>query len=188
MILRLQNAADVAAWEEFAQLYGPVIFRVARQRGFQTADADNLIQEVWMAVAKSLSRWLERDDRGSFRAWLLRIAHNEAVDILTERATRTLGHDGSHGERLLQRLSVRNTLSVSIEREYELAVFRRAAEHVQQAVSERTWLAFVRTEVEGVSVQRTAKELGTTAGNIYVSRSRVMARIRAFVEQHEAEE
>ena len=79
LILRLQNADDVAAWEEFAQFYGPVISRVAQQRGFQTADAENLIQEVWMAVAKSLSQWLERADRGSFRAWLLRIAQNEAV-------------------------------------------------------------------------------------------------------------
>jgi RNA polymerase sigma factor (sigma-70 family) len=84
--MRLQNADDVAAWDEFAELYRPIVFRVARKREFQAADAENLVQEVLLAVAQSVSKWIERDDRGSFRAWLLRIAHNEAVDMLEGQA------------------------------------------------------------------------------------------------------
>lgn len=187
LILRLQNADDVVAWEEFAELYGPVVFRAARRRGFQIADAENLVQEVLMAVATSLPRWIERDDRGTFRAWLLRIAHNEAVDMLTERDTRALGQDGDRGRQLLDGVSVRNELSLLIDREYELAVFRRACDCVKQSVAEHTWLAFVLTEVEGKPVQQTAKELGTSEGNVYVSRSRVMARIKQFVKDHEVE-
>jgi RNA polymerase sigma-70 factor (ECF subfamily) len=71
LILRLQDAEDMAAWDEFAKIYGPVVFNVATSRGFQAADADNLVQEVFLAVASSISNWLQRDDRGSFRAWLL---------------------------------------------------------------------------------------------------------------------
>ncbi len=187
LILRLQNADDVAAWDEFSALYGPVVFRVARRRGFQIADAENLVQEVLLAVAQSVSKWFARDDRGSFRAWLLRIAHNEAVDMLTERATRTLGHDGERGRQLLDGISVRNDISSLIDREYELAVFHAAAERVQQSVSESTWRAFWLTEVQGESVEQAAKELRTTKGNIYVSRSRVMARIKELVQEYEAQ-
>lgn len=71
LILRLQNADDLLAWEEFVELYAPVVFRAARARGFQAADADNLVQEVLLAVSQSVTKWLERDDRGSFRKWLL---------------------------------------------------------------------------------------------------------------------
>jgi RNA polymerase sigma-70 factor (ECF subfamily) len=71
LILRIQDAEDKAAWDEFATIYGPVVFSVAMSRGFQAADAENLVQEVFLAVANSISNWLERDDRGSFRAWLL---------------------------------------------------------------------------------------------------------------------
>ncbi len=95
LVLRLQDAKDMAAWDEFAAIYDPVIFNVAKSRGFQAADAENLVQEVFMAVASSVSDWLERDDRGSFRAWLLRIARNAAVDMITQKATRSLGCDGS---------------------------------------------------------------------------------------------
>lgn len=84
LILRLKDAEDMAAWDEFATIYEPVVFNVALSRGFQAADAENLVQEVFMAVAKSISHWLERDDRGSFRAWLLRIARNVAVDMITQ--------------------------------------------------------------------------------------------------------
>ena len=80
LILRLQDAEDMAAWDEFSAIYAPVVFNVATSRGFQAADADNLVQEVFMAVAASVANWLQRDDRGSFRAWLLRIARNASVD------------------------------------------------------------------------------------------------------------
>ncbi len=74
LILRLPNAADVAAWDELVAIYGPLVFRLAVRQGLQPADADDLVQEVFSAVARSVSQWLDRQDRGSFRAWLLRIA------------------------------------------------------------------------------------------------------------------
>ena len=45
LILRLQDADDVAAWEEFVGIYSPVIFRVAAGRGFQSA-ADQVRDSV----------------------------------------------------------------------------------------------------------------------------------------------
>lgn len=186
LIMRLQNADDVAAWAQFTELYGPVVFRVARRRGLQQADAENLVQEVLLAVAQSVSGWIEREDRGRFRAWLLRIAHNEAVNMLTQRATRSLGLDGLQGQHLLDGVAVRNEISSLFDLEYERAVFHLATKHVQESVADETWLAFVLTEVEGESVQQAAQKLGTREGNIYVSRSRVMARIKQFVKEYEA--
>ena len=186
LILRLRNADDMAAWEEFAGLYGPVVFRVARRRGLQAADADNLVQEVLLAVAQSVSRWIDRDDRGSFHAWLLRIAHNEAVDMLHQRATRALGQDGERGQQLLNDVSVRNDISSLIDREYEHELFRWAADRVRQVVSPSTWQAFWLTEVDGQTVQKAAESLRKSTGHIYVSRSRVMARIKELVQEYEA--
>ncbi len=125
------------------------------------------------------------DDRGSFHAWLLRIAHNEAVDMLTQRATRALGQDGERGRKLLDDVSVRNDISSLIDREYERELFRWVAERVQPGVSPQTWQAFLLTEVEGQTVQQAAATLGKSTGHIYVSRSRVMARIKELVQEYE---
>ena len=187
LILRLQNADDVAAWDEFSELYGPVVFRTARARGFQVADAENLVQEVLMAVAQSISQWLDRDDRGSFRRWLHSLARNHAVNMLTQRATRSLGQDGMAAERALNELSMTSEISSLIDLEYERAVFQWAADRVQQTVAEHTWQAFWLTHVKGHSIKEAAQRLKTRPGNIYFGRSRVMTKIQGLVKQYEDE-
>jgi RNA polymerase sigma-70 factor (ECF subfamily) len=187
LILRLQDAEDLAAWDEFAEIYGPVVFIVAIRRGFQAADADNLVQEVFMAVAGSISNWLERDDRGSFRAWLLRIARNSAVDMMTQKATRPLGRDGSEAQFHLANLQAPSELSSALDLEYERTVFQWAAERVRATVAEHTWQAFWLTSIEELSIEAAASQLNTRPGNIYFARSRVMARIKEIVQQYKAQ-
>ncbi|MBL8812394.1 MAG: sigma-70 family RNA polymerase sigma factor [Planctomycetaceae bacterium] len=187
LILRLKNVDDVAAWDEFAAIYGPVVYRVAIGRGFQPADAENIVQEVFLAVANSISSWLERDDRGRFRAWLLRIARNAAVDMLTQRATRALGRDGSDAEAVLASMLAPSEFSSALDLEYERMVFRWAAAQVRESVEAHTWDAFWLTSMEGVTIEVAAERLKTRTGNIYFARSRVMSRIKQLVEQYEAE-
>jgi RNA polymerase sigma-70 factor (ECF subfamily) len=181
LLVRLQDADDIVAWEEFSEIYGPVIYRVALSKGLQPADADDLVQEVFLAVSLSLSKWLARDDRGSFRAWLLRIARNEAIDRLRQRARRDLGCGGSSAEQLLAELPARNEFSDSLDLEYERALFRSAAQRIQQEVAEQVWQAFWLTTVEGISIADAAAQLKTGIGNIYVARSRVMTRIKDLI-------
>ena len=185
LILRLKDAEDMTAWEEFAAIYGPVVFNVAISRGFQPADADNLVQEVFMSVASSVSNWLQRDDRGSFRAWLLRIARNAAVDMITQKATRSLGRDDSEAQVHLANLPAPPELSSALDLEYERTVFQWAAEQVRASVAEHTWQAFWLTCVEKMSVADAAIKLKTRPGNVYFARSRVMARIKEIVQQYQ---
>lgn len=187
LILRLQDAEDVAAWDEFASIYGPVVFKVATSRGFQAADAENLVQEVFMAVANSVSKWLQLDDRGSFRAWLLRIARNAAVDMITQRATRSLGRDDSEAQSLLQNLPAPSELSNALDLEYERTIFHWAIKQVRQSVAEHTWNAFWLTSIEELSVEEAAAKLNTRPGNIYFARSRIMSRIKKLVQQYQVQ-
>lgn len=186
LILRLQDADDVAAWEEFVRIYSPVIFRVAVSRGFQRADAHDIVQEVLLRVARSVSQWLERTDRGSFRAWLLRIARNQTYDLINAKATRSLGTDGQKAEELLAHVPANSDLSSALDFEYEREVFQWAASRVRDSVAQHTWQAFWLTRIEGLSVEEAASELETRPGNIYFARSRVMARIKELVKQFEA--
>ncbi|XZE54323.1 RNA polymerase sigma factor [Planctomycetaceae bacterium SH139] len=185
LILRLQDAEDMAAWEEFAAIYAPVVFNVATSRGFQAADAENLVQEVFMAIAASVSKWLQRDDRGGFRAWLLRIARNAAIDMITQKATRSLGHDGSEVGNHLANVPAPSALPSALDLEYERMVFQWASKRVRESVAEHTWQAFWLTSIEGLSVEAAAAQLDTRPGNIYFARSRVMARIKELVQQHQ---
>lgn len=188
LILRLPNAADVAAWDDFVSIYGPVIFRVARRHGLQPADADDLVQEVFAAVARSVSDWLNRTDRGSFRAWLLTIARNTAVNFLTRRATRPFAGDGGQAERLLDKAAQEaGQLSSEFDLEYRREVFHWAAERVRSTVTEATWEAFRMTHVDEIPIAEASEQLDISVGNIYIARSRVMARLKELVQKFEEE-
>ena len=188
LLLRLQDAADVEAWDSLVAVYGPVVFRMARRQGFQAADADNLVQEVLISVARSVSQWLERKDRGSFRAWLLRIARNQAINLLTRVATRPFELDGEEAERRLDTLQAPDgELSSQFDLEYRREIFQWAADQIRTSVAETTWQAFWLTHIQGIGIAEAADRLGVKVGNIYFARSRVMSRLRVLVKQFEVD-
>jgi RNA polymerase sigma-70 factor (ECF subfamily) len=56
LLVRLGDPGDGAAWEEFVEIYAPLIRRLAAQKGLQDADAEDLIQETFQAVARAIAR------------------------------------------------------------------------------------------------------------------------------------
>ena len=175
----------MTAWDEFAEIYAPVVYRAARRQRLQTADADDLVQEVLAAVAQSVTQWLERDDRGAFRAWLFRIARNTAIDFLTRRKHRPWAEGGDAAGRQLGELEAALDVSGDFDLEYRRELFVRASEIVRQRVSETTWQAFHTTSVLQHPVEQVAQELGISPGSVYIARSRVMKRLQHAVKSFE---
>jgi RNA polymerase sigma factor (sigma-70 family) len=185
LIVRLQGEPDAAAWSEFVGLYRPVVVRLARRRGLQDADADDLAQQVLLAVARAVQRWEPDPARGRFRAWLRRIAENCTVNALTRRP-----HDRASGlteelERLAEIPVPLGEETLELRREYRREVFQWAARAVQPEFHADTWEAFWLTAVQGVTMEDAAAQLGKGVGSIYAARSRVMKRLREKVAEWE---
>src|SRR5262245_55706234 len=177
LIVRLPDAADARAWDDFVGVYAPLVYRLARRHGLQPADADDVVQEVLAAVARSIENWLARPDRGLFRAWLLTIARNLAINALTRPKHRPVGTGNSDvARRLSEQPDCNGDAAGQFDLECRREVFRWAAGQVREEIAERTWQAFWLSTIEEQSIAATAEQLKMSVGSVYIARSRVMAR------------
>jgi RNA polymerase sigma-70 factor (ECF subfamily) len=185
LLIRVRDPADQAAWHEFVEIYRPVILRLARQKGMQEADADDVAQEVLVAVARAVERREHDPKRAKFRTWLNRVAHNAILNALTRGRPDRGSGDSALLPVLDQHESHTGPDSDLLRLEYRREVFRWAVRQVRQEFHQTTWGAFWLTAVEGRAVEVVAEELAKNPGAIYAARSRVMRRIQEKVTEYE---
>ena len=182
LILRLPNKGDIEAWDQFVSIYEPLVYRLARAKGFQDADAQEIVQEVFVAVSRAVERWEPDPARGRFRDWLFRIARNLMINFLTRRKHLPIGSGDSEIAELLENhVDPASEESATFDLQYRREVFRWAAEQVRDQVKERTWSAFWKTSVDGRAIAEVAGDLGMSVGAVHIARSRVLGRLRETV-------
>ena len=180
LIARVKDLGDGAAWDEFLGIYQPVIFRMARRRGLQDADARDVIQQVFLSISMSIEGWTPGDLQPPFRAWLTTIARNAITKALTRRPRDAATGSTSMVE-LLDAQPDPQATTAEILAEARKELIRWATEQIRSEFSEATWNVFWRTAIEGVPIADVAKSTGRSAGAVYVARYRVIARLKEKV-------
>jgi RNA polymerase sigma-70 factor (ECF subfamily) len=74
-LVRLLRAGDERAFETLADRYYPPMLRLATSFVRSRDEADDVIQETWIAVLSGIYRF---EERSSFKTWLFRILVNRA--------------------------------------------------------------------------------------------------------------
>lgn len=190
LIIQVKDPHNRDAWGKFVDLYRPVIHRIAVARGMQDADAQDLTQQVLIAVASSIGRWEKSGEATRFRHWLRRVTRNAIVNAVSRRPP-----DQATGTSSFQDLLIELPGSAEsqhdaetdslIDLEYRRELYLRAAALVRTDVGPETWRAFEMTVIGGINIADAAQDLGKSIGTIYAARSRVMKRLRAAVTEIE---
>lgn len=182
LLARIRDPADELAWTQFIDIYRPVIYRVARRRGLQDADANDLVQEALRSVARAIDRWQPDPRLGSFRSWLFRVCHNAMVSLLKRESRRIRGTgDPQVAEWIDQCPDSDSGVTQHFELEYRRRLFEWSLEQAKGEVCDVTWQAFYRVSVLNHAPQEVASALGIRVGSVYVAKHRVINRLRNIV-------
>jgi RNA polymerase sigma-70 factor (ECF subfamily) len=187
LLVRLRDSRDVGAWEVFVRVYSPLVFRLALRSGLQDADAADITQDVLQSVHGRIAKFEYDRTLGSFRGWLRQVARSRIADWSRRRKRHPAASGGTDAAIRLSEHAGPDD-EQDWEQEYRKTVFNVAAEKIKGEFRGSTFPAFWETAVNGREPGDVARELGMTAGAVYIAKSRVTARLREVIAGWESDE
>jgi RNA polymerase sigma factor (sigma-70 family) len=85
LLNRMKNWNDQSSWQEFFDLYWRLIYGVARKAGLSDPEAQDVVQESMISVAKHMATFKYDPGAGTFKAWLLTLTRWRIVDQFRKR-------------------------------------------------------------------------------------------------------
>jgi RNA polymerase sigma-70 factor (ECF subfamily) len=176
---RLKRAGPTGEdWRLLHDLYLPLIrYWLSRVPG-AGEDADDLAQEVLVVLVRELPGF-EHRRHGSFRAWLRQVTVNQVRSYWKRRRNQPRVGLGAEGEQLLAQLEdPHSDLSRQWDQDHDQHVLQRLLTVVQGDFEPRTWQAFTRVALDGLSAAAVARELNLSESAVAQARFRVLKRLR----------
>src|ERR1700741_5619877 len=85
LVERLANWDDQRHWQEFFDAYWKLIYSAAGKSGLTDSEAQEVVQETIITVAKKIDKLKYDPAIGSFKGWLLQITRWRIVDQFRKR-------------------------------------------------------------------------------------------------------
>jgi RNA polymerase sigma-70 factor (ECF subfamily) len=172
-LLERVRRSDQAAWERLVSLYTPLVYHWCLRCGLQPADAEEVSQEVFLAVARGIGDFRHDREGDSFRGWLRTITRNKVCDHRPPPGGQGVGGSDVQG-RLLQ---VPAGAEEGSEVEEAGMVYRRAVELIEAEFEPSSRRAFWLL-LGGRRPADVAADLGLSTGAVYIAKSRILKRLR----------
>ena len=163
-------------WREFFDLYAPSVHRIARRHGLGAHDADDVTQQVMIAVARYADRFHYDRNKGRFRQWIQRITANKLSDYFRlQRRTPTFVPYCENTEHA-------TAPDALWQEEWHRQDLLLALKRLRGEVSPKRYDAFRLYVIEGNSVAETGRRVGMTNTHVYVTRTQLIKRLRELMD------
>jgi RNA polymerase sigma factor (sigma-70 family) len=177
MLERLRDGADAVAWDEFFGRYWPTIFGFARHRGCSEHTAEEIVQEVMLAVFQHRDVYRYDRERGRFRDWLCTVVRNKVAEHQRRPANRLHAAGGDSSGQMLEQAAGEGGPDAAWEAAFESSLLLALLDAVRRETNARTYLAFELVALEGLPGDRVAGITGLSRNAVYKANKRVVQRL-----------
>ena len=157
--VRAALAGEEKAFEELVRCHQARVFRLLRNLVRSDEDAQDLLQEAFLRVFRSLSSF---DFQHPFGTWLTRIATNLAIDHLRRRRPQASGWSGGDEPEVDSVLDAVESREQAPERRLDADETAREVHACLDALAPHFSSVLVLRELEGLPCQTIAPLVGAT--------------------------
>jgi RNA polymerase sigma-70 factor, ECF subfamily len=175
---RLREAPDPLAWQDFFDRYWRTIFALARHLGCQDQSADDVVQEVLLALFQQRHVFRYDPARGRFRDWLAAVVRNTVARRRRRREDRLRGRGHAPGESSAEPLDDQPAADAACQAAFEDALLGTILDIARREVSPQTYQAFELAVLHDMPGALVAKVTGLSRNAVYKARARVLERLQ----------
>jgi RNA polymerase sigma-70 factor (ECF subfamily) len=176
---RIRLGENPEDWQRLVDLYTPLLKNWVRRSGLQDSDADDVVQDVLLALAAELPRFVHNQRPGAFRTWLRKTLVHRLRRHFQDRQRHPLTTGDTVAIESLEQLEdPHSELSAVWDRQHDQHVLQRLLEEIEPRFSETTRRAFRRLVFDGASPSDVARELGLSRNAVVVAKCRVLKELR----------
>ena len=183
LLSRLKDWQDQESWRDFFHTYWKLIYGVAIKSGLHDAEAQEVVQETVITVAKKMPGFKYDPAIGSFKAWLLTITRRRITDQFRKRRPESLpgealglrsnDSDGTSKTSGLKGIADPASLDLDAvwEEDWERNLMDVALEKVKRQVHPKQFQMFDLHVVKEWPGRKVAATLHTTLAQVYYAKS-----------------
>src|ERR1700745_2146166 len=183
LVERLADWGDTRGWQEFFDTYWKLIYSAARQFGLTDTEAQEVVQETVITVAKNIEKLKYDPAIGSFKGWLLQITRWRVADQFRKREPGNAKRPRSPDDRstaTIERLPDSGIIDLDAiwEAEWKENLFEAAIARVKKKVEPKQFQIFDCYVRKEWPAQKVAERLRVNVGQVYLARHRVGALLK----------
>jgi RNA polymerase sigma-70 factor (ECF subfamily) len=192
LLTRLKRWDDQESWRDFFNTYWKLIYSVALKAGLYETEAQEVVQETVISVAKKMPGFKYDPAVGSFKSWLLLVTRRRIADQFRKRPRETSFPAAPPGQTSRTSPSARipdpESLDVNKvwDEEWQRNLLDAALTNVKAKVAPRQYQIFELYVLKQWPVERLTTTLAVSAGQVYLAKLRVGNLVKKELKRLEA--
>jgi RNA polymerase sigma-70 factor (ECF subfamily) len=194
LLARLKDWQDQESWREFFEIYWKLIYGVARKAGLTDTEAQDVVQEVLVAVMKQMPTF-KYNAAGSFKAWLLNLTRWRIKDQFRKRGPTPLHarnsdtEDCRPGTDIVEKVPDTRIrpLEDLWEEDWQTSLLTAAMENIRQRADPLKYQIFDCYVNQDWAAEKVAGAFGVGVDQVYLTKHRMTEKIKEEVARLEKE-
>jgi RNA polymerase sigma factor (sigma-70 family) len=182
LINRLRNCEDQESWREFFKTYWKLIYSFAIRCGCTDAEAEEVVQETVISLARKMPEYRYEPEICSFKGWLMHLTNWRVIDQLRKRRpgnAAPLAIDSATIKLVDELASPRASELESLwDEEWQKNLIDAAMERVKRKVNAEYYQIFHLLLIKHQSPRKVASLLKINVARVYLAKHRVAALVQ----------